>query len=218
VAVKPPGLVSPTRAQFDSKGNLYVLDGKTRRIFKLDPKGAVLGALDPKGGPTTTLPVAFKLDVNDNMYVVDAVGAKVIVLDPAGAVTRQLDLPKGLSAVKDVHVDVAGNVYVVDGIAAALWVSEKGTAAFKPFTASMKDKMNFPVYVTGNRGRIFLVDQYGNGVVVLGADGAYQGRQLAIGWGDGSLYYPSQMCMTGAGEAFIADRGNNRVQVFSTSR
>jgi hypothetical protein len=54
--------------------------------------------------------------------------------------------------------------------------------------------------------------------VVLGADGAFQGRQLAIGWGDGYLYYPAQLCINGAGTAFIADRSNNRVQIFDTSR
>jgi DNA-binding beta-propeller fold protein YncE len=162
--------------------------------------------------------VAFKLDGADNLYVVDAVGNKVIVLDPGGAVTRQVDLPKGLKGVKDVYVDVAGNVYVVDGVAAALWIAEKGATAFRAFTPPMKDKMNFPVYLTGRGGRLYLVDQYGNGVVVLGADGAYQGRQLAIGWGDGSLYYPAQLCINASGEAFIADRGNNRVQIFGTSR
>ena len=78
--------------------------------------------------------------------------------------------------------------------------------------------MNFPVYMTGSKGRFFLVDQNGNGIVVLGADGAFQGRQLAIGWSDGYLYYPAQLCINGAGTAFIADRGNNRVQVFDTTR
>jgi DNA-binding beta-propeller fold protein YncE len=216
--VKPAGLTSPMRLQFDSKGNLWVLDGKTRRIFKLDGKGTVLSALDPKGGPSVTLPVAFKLDGADQLYVVDAVGAKVLVFDPAGALVRQLDLPKGTVAVRDVHVDSSGNVYVVDGTAAAIWVSEKGTAPFKPFTQGMKDKMNFPTYLTGNRGRLFVVDQFGNGIAVLGADGAFQGRQLSIGWSDGLVYYPSQLCMNAAGEAFVADRGNNRVQIFNTAR
>ena len=63
-----------------------------------------------------------------------------------------------------------------------------------------------------------MVDQYGNGIVVLGADGSFQGRQLAIGWGDGVLYYPGQLCINARGEAFIADRSNNRVQIFNTSR
>jgi hypothetical protein len=36
-----------------------------------------------------------------------------------------------------------------------------------------------------------------------------------MGWNEGLLYYPSQMCLNEKGEVFIADRGNSRVQVFS---
>jgi hypothetical protein len=78
--------------------------------------------------------------------------------------------------------------------------------------------MNFPTYLTGGKGKFFLVDQNGNGIVVLGADGSFQGRQLAIGWGDGFLYYPAQLCINAGGDAFIADRSNNRVQIFNTTR
>jgi hypothetical protein len=54
------------------------------------------------------------------------------------------------------------------------------------------------------------------GVVVLGNDGSYQGRQLTLGWSEGSVYYPSQLCVNEKGIAAIADRGNHRVQVFTT--
>jgi hypothetical protein len=39
-----------------------------------------------------------------------------------------------------------------------------------------------------------------------------------MGWNEGLLYYPSQMCISEKGEAFIADRGNSRVQVFNIIR
>lgn len=218
--IKPAGLGYPQRVQFDSKGNLIVLDSREHKLLRVGPKGDVLGKIELKGGASalTALPVAFKLDAADNVYVIDAVGARVVVFDPGGTVIRQLELPQGLSAVTDVHVDTAGTVYVVDGSRAALWSAEKGASTFKPFGSPMKDKMNFPVYLTGNKGKFFLVDQNGNGIVVLGADGAYQGRQLAIGWSDGFLYYPAQLCINAGGDAFVADRQNNRVQIFNTSR
>jgi DNA-binding beta-propeller fold protein YncE len=218
--IRPAGLAYPRRIQLDSKGNLLVLDARDRKIHRIDPAGSVLGKIELRSGGTAlvTLPVAFKLDAADNLYVVDAVAARVVVLDPGGTVIRQLELPKGTSAVTDVHVDSAGTVYVIDGAQAAIWSAEKGATAFKPFTPSMRDRMNFPVYLTGSRGRFYVVDQNGNGIVVLGADGSFQGRQLAIGWGDGFLYYPAQMCMNASGDVFIADRGNNRVQIFNTSR
>ena len=39
-----------------------------------------------------------------------------------------------------------------------------------------------------------------------------------MGWMNGRVYYPAQMCVNAEGLAFVADRDNNRVQVFSTAR
>ncbi|MGA8891785.1 MAG: NHL repeat-containing protein [Anaeromyxobacteraceae bacterium] len=218
--LRPAGLTYPRRVQFDSKGNILVLDSKARKVLRFDARGAPLGAFEVKPGASAmqSLPTAFKVDSADNVYVVDAVAGRVVVFDKAGTITRQLELPKGTSAITDVHVDAGGIIFVVDGSQAAIWVADKAATAFKPFTSSMKDKMNFPAYMTGAKGRFFLVDQNGNGIVVLGADGAFQGRQLAIGWSDGYLYYPAQMCINAAGTAFVADRNNNRLQVFDTAR
>jgi len=36
-----------------------------------------------------------------------------------------------------------------------------------------------------------------------------------MGWNEGLLYFPSQMCINDNGEVFIADRDNSRVQIFS---
>jgi streptogramin lyase len=218
--LKPAGVTYPRRLQLDSKGNVLVLDSKARKIFRVDPTGAVKGTIELKAGATAlqAYPMAFKVDAADNVFVVDSVGARVVVFDPGGAVSRQVDLPKGTTAITDVHVDASGTIYVVDGSQAAIWSADKAATSFKPFTPSMKDKMNFPAYMTGTKGRLFLVDQNGMGIVVLGADGAFQGRQLAIGWGDGYLYYPAQLCINSAGTAFLADRSNNRIQIFDTNR
>jgi hypothetical protein len=60
-----------------------------------------------------------------------------------------------------------------------------------------------------------VVDQNGSGIVILGLDGSFRGRQLRMGWKDGFLRYPSQLCIDDRGNVFIADRGNNRVDVFT---
>jgi hypothetical protein len=78
--------------------------------------------------------------------------------------------------------------------------------------------VSFPTYLTEESGKLYLVDQNGSGIVLLGVDGTFVGRELEMGSVDGTLYYPSQMCVTAEGMAVIADRNNNRVQVFSVSR
>ena len=36
-----------------------------------------------------------------------------------------------------------------------------------------------------------------------------------MGWGEGLVYYPAQLCVTDKDELFVADRYNNRVQAFT---
>jgi hypothetical protein len=179
--------------------------------------GGFAGALEPKGleDAGAVVPVAFKLDGGDNVYVLDAAGRRVLAMDASGAVSNVVQLPKEAGTVMDVAVDGGGTLYAVDAVGAAVWTAEKGAKVFKPLVQGMKDRMSFPTYMVVAKGRIFLVDQNGSGIVLLGVDGSYQGRQLSIGWSDGLVNYPAQLCMTEKGFAFLADRFNNRVQVFN---
>ena len=38
-----------------------------------------------------------------------------------------------------------------------------------------------------NRGTLYVVDENGGGIVILGRDGSYMGRQLSLGWNEGLL-------------------------------
>jgi len=206
----------PVRVQLDSKGNMLVLDRKAKRIARLDSKGSFQGWVDPKG-VTGVVPVAFKLDSSDNVYLVDVAGSSVLQLDPSGTVTRKVEVPKG-AIITDVTVDAAGTLYAVDAAGGLVWSVEKGGTAFKQLSKSLKEMMSFPGYITTDgKGALFIVDQNGSGLVLLGIDGSYLGRRLAIGWAEGTVYYPSQICLTDAGEMVLADRGNNRVQMFSVT-
>jgi hypothetical protein len=216
--VKLTQLSYPTRLQLDAKGGVVALDGKTHKIVRMDAKGVYAGTVEMKGvaNASSIVPGSFKVD-GDQLYVLDVAGRRVLVLDAGGNVTRQLELPKE-GEFTDIAVDLAGTIYAVDGVNASLWSAAKTANAFTVVVKGMKDKMNFPVSMVSSKGKLFLVDQYGNGVVTLGNDGSYQGRQLAIGWSDGAVYYPSQLCMTEGGAAFLADRYNNRVQYFTLTR
>ncbi len=217
--IKVPQLPYPTRIQLDGKGNLLVLDRKTRRIVRLSPSGAFVGFVEPKGASgAAVVPGAFKLDRSDNLYVQDLAGDRVLVLDASGNVTRQVAFPREAAAITDVAVDPAGVLYAVDAGKATVWAADKGAAAFKVRASGLREYLSFAGYLATGRGRLFVVDQNGHGIVVLGLDGTFQGRQLGMGWNDGLLYYPSQLCMDDAGDVFIADRANRRVQIFKSGK
>jgi DNA-binding beta-propeller fold protein YncE len=210
----------PVRVQVDSKGNVLVLDRRSRRIVRVDTAGKFAGAVEWRGaaGASTIAPSAFKLDAADNLYVLDVTGRRVIVSDPGGKVSRDLPLPRGEAEFTDVWVDGGGRILAVDAVGSRLWVAEAGAKEWKPLGGSLKDRVSFPIYLTGAEGKLYLVDQNGNGIAVLNGDGGFLGRELDMGWLDGKVYYPAQMCVSAEGVAFVADRANNRVQVFSVSR
>ena len=49
--IKIPQLSNPIRVQMNSKGEIFALDGKKRRIVRLSPTGAFKGYVDPEGIP-----------------------------------------------------------------------------------------------------------------------------------------------------------------------
>lgn len=216
--VKIPQVTYPVRVQIDPEGFVLALDRRSRRIARMDARGEFAGWLDPRGasGPVTV--ASFKLDAAGNVYVLDVVAHKVLVVSPEGSVKRELPVPQA-SGITDVAADSAGRVYVVDAVAAVVFSAEPEASSFQPLSKSLKEMVGFPIYLSpDDRGKLYLVDQNGNGVVRIGIDGTFQGRELAMGRGEGGVYYPAQLCITQGGDVFIADRSNNRVQVFSTPR
>ena len=215
--VKFPQLGYPVRVQIDSSGNALSLDQRTRRIVRVGASGFA-GYLEPTDVPgAAPFPVAFKIDKKDGVWLLDLTSQRVLSLDPAGKFLRAVPLPKG--SFTDLAVDAQGRLFVVEAISATLFSAGPQDAELKPLGKSLKGYMSFPMYVAvADHGFLLLVDRHGNGLVAVGPDGAFLGRRLSIGRQDGFLYYPSQLCLSDGGDAFVADRGNNRVQAFTVQR
>ncbi len=216
--IRVPQLPSPIRVQMNSKGEIFALDGKQRRIARFGSAGEFKEYVSPEGLPTPAniVPRSFKIDRNDNIYILDIFSARVLLLSPEGRYQRHLEFPKEFGFFSDLAVDFKGSIFLLDSVKAMVFQASKDAKAFTPLTGNLREHLSFPTYITtDNRGVLYLVDKNGGGIVILGQDGSFLGRQLAMGWNPGLLYFPSQMCLNEKGEVFIADRGNSRVQVFS---
>jgi len=216
--IRAPEVTYPIRVQMNSKAEVFALDGKQRRIARFGPGGEFKGylRLEDIPSPGNVVARSFKIDRNDSIYILDIFSARVLVLGPEGKYQRHLEFPKEFGFFSDLAVDFKGTIFLVDSIKATVFAAAKDAKGFSPLTKSLREHLSFPTYITTDgRGILYLVDENGAGVVTLGQDGSFLGRQLAMGWGEGLLYYPSQMCMNEKGEVFIADRGNSRVQIFS---
>jgi hypothetical protein len=219
--MKVPQLPSPIRVQIDSKGDIFGLDGKQRRIARLSSKGEFKDYLNPEGlpPPSSFVPRSFKIDGSDHFYILDIFSGRVLVVAPDGKYQKQIEFPKSYGFFSDLAVDPKGNVLLIDSVRKMVFAAPRDSKEFTPLTGSLKEYLSFPTYITtDNRGTIYVVDESGAGIVTLGQDGSFLGRQLTMGWNEGLLSNPSQMCINDKGEVFIADRGNSRVQIFNLIR
>ncbi len=215
--MKPSQLAYPIRLQLDTKGDIFALDGKQRRIVHLKPDGNFIGYLDPQGvpAPATVVPRSFKIAANDTVYLLDIFGERVLVLDAAGKFQKQISFPKGYGFFSDLAVTSTGDVLLLDSVNAAVYSARKDAAEFTLLAKNLQEYVNFATYITtDSRGVIYLVDQDGGAIVTIGQDGSFTGRMLSLGWKEGQLYYPSQICLSGGGMLAVADRNNSRLQVF----
>lgn len=219
--IRVPELSFPMRVRVNSKGEIFALDGRQKRVVRLGPGGEFRGYVDASGmpPPATAIPRSFDVGRDDSIYLLDVFSGRVLVLTPEGKFARQVEFPKDYEVISDLAVDRAGTLYLIDSVKAIVYSAAKDSAQFSPLTASMKGMMRFPATITTDaRGTIFVADRNAGVIFALGPDGSLKGEQLKMGWTEGLLLYPEQMCVNDQEEMAIADRGNNRVQLFTIKR
>jgi hypothetical protein len=217
IEIKADQLYYPIKTEINSKGEIYILDRKQRSIVRLSPAGEFRGYLQPVGlpSPTAYVPRSFTVDRNDNIYILDILSERVLILNPEGKYVGQIKFPDEYGFFSDVAVDFRGAVLLIDGVDGMVFSAGKNSASFSPLTSSLKEYVRFPTSLTtDDRARIYLVDRNGGSIVILGQDGSFLSRQSGMGWKEGSLNYPGQMCINNEGDVFIADTNNSRVQIF----
>lgn len=205
----------PIALAYLSTGEMLALDGRARRIARLDASGAFTSFLEPPGLPGPFVPRSLAVGPQDRIHVLDVGGGRLLVLDAAGAVQATVPLPAELGFASDVAVGPRGEAYVLDSVGRRVWVARSGEKALTPLGDVLTEDVEFPTAIAADEGRLFLLDENGGGVVVLGQDGSFRGRPLAMGWKEGFLRYPVDACVDTAGRVFVAERGNNRIQMFA---
>jgi hypothetical protein len=219
--IKIPQLSAPSRVQVNSKGEIYALDGKLRRIVHLGPEGQFKDALafDGVPSPATIVPKDFTIDSTDNIYVLDVFSARVLVLNAQAQFQKSLPFPDDMGFGSDLAVDAAGNLFLLDGIKRKLFSAAKDASSFAPLGGDLTEFVaTLPSYMMAGKGVIFVVEGNGSSIDGFARDGSFLARQLTMGWNEGSLNHPSQMCINDKDEVFIADRDNSRIQVFQLIR
>lgn len=206
----------PIRIRMNSKNEIYALDGKQRRIIHLSPEGIFKGYIEPDiPSPASYIPRGFDIDEKDNIYILDVLSERVLVLNPEGKYQKHIKFPKDYGFFSDISIDFKGNILLIDSINAMVFFAAKDSESFSPLSKSLKEYMRFPTSLTTDmRGRIYLVDRNGGQIIILSHEGSFLGWLSSMGWKEGLLNYPSQLCINSNGEVFIADTNNSRIQIF----
>jgi len=205
----------PIRIRMDGKGELLALDGKSRRIGRVGLDGGFKGIVPVDAAAPSPVVRSFAVGPDGDLYVLDIAGGRVLVEDAAGAAVRQIALPPECRFPEDVAVDPSGYVFVLDAVGSRLFGASKGQSAVAPLGAPLTQDLSFAGSLAADgQGRVFVVDANGGGIVVLGADGSFRGRQSGMGWTEGLLRWPSSICLDGKGGIAVADRENNRIATF----
>lgn len=203
----------PTKVRLNPKGEIFVLDGKQRRIARLTPDGAFAGYVEVPG--STLVPKSFAVDASGLIHILDLRGQQVVTLDQTGKKLDGIPFPAAYGFISDITVDAKGNTLLLDSVKSMVHVAPRGSKEFKPLTGSLKEYLEFASDITTDlQGKIFITDQNGGAVILLGQDGSFQGRQLTQGRKVGLVNYPAQACLTEEGDFILADRNNSRVQLF----
>lgn len=212
----------PVRVVLRPNGAIVALDRKSGNLLQVNERGRFAGAwrLSDAAGRRTVVARAFALDARGDFYVLDGATGEVLHTDESGKLLQTIAPPAGSGIMADITVDRAGNVYGVTNVERGLWVAKKGAARFEPMVSDVAKHLAFgtSMLFEPRLSSLLIVDQNQHTLLSVGPNGAYRGRALRLGWREGMLRYPGQVCTTKTGELFIADRQNNRVQAFAIER
>jgi tripartite motif-containing protein 71 len=208
---------TPSGVAADSDGIRAVTDAVNGRVELLGPDGTIISSMgSPNPGPTILpRPVAVAFDVPGNIYVLDQRRATIVVFSratglPVRTIGTQGSGPGQMLDPSAIALDGAGNIYVADSGNDRI---VRFTGAGNPLGAITQIGSGLRgVAVTPDGSRIYTT--VGNFVRIWSPDGSEIDSFGGSGRNLGKLNTPSQLTLDQAGDVWVVDRGNNRVQQF----
>jgi sugar lactone lactonase YvrE len=213
----------------DIAGNIFVCDCGNNRVQEFDASGSWLatwgGTASGNGDGQFYNPEGIAIDSSGNVYVTDEGNRRVQKFDSSG----NFILKWGSEGTNDgqfsdtigIAMDSTDNVYIVDSMGSRVQKFSK-TGVFE---------MKFGGYGSGNgqfynpqgiavaaNGEIYVADSTNNRIQKFTSAGAYitqwGNSYNNPGSGDGEFDDPQGLAFDAAGNLYVADYNNHRVQVF----
>ncbi len=204
----------------DNAGNIYVADQANSRVQVFTNTGGFIRTFGTSGSGNGqfNLPKHIKVDTSGKIYVTDDTNSRIQIFDNTGSFISTFNWPVITGGVCGIALDASGNIYSSNyNRNEVIKFSPSGTVlkTFTPIPTSSNqvyqpqgvafDDTN--VYVSLGTHEIKVYDLAGNYLRTVGSPGT----------GDGQLDVPTGIALDNAGNLYVADWGNGRVQVFDNA-
>lgn len=148
------------------------------------------------------------------LYVAD-IGNDVVQVLEADTLRRVGQIGKGeLRSPHDVSIDPRGRLLVADSGNDRIAIYELAGASGR-FTGDLRGGLGSPEgVIAAPDGRIYVTNARLHNLVVFGPDGKAVASTGAYGSAPGQFVRPHDIDRDAAGNLYVADPGNNRIQVF----
>jgi DNA-binding beta-propeller fold protein YncE len=226
---------NPQQVAFDSSGRLYVADADNNRVQIFNSNGSYFNRLGGGncgvGNNQFCWPAGVAVGSNGRIYVADTNNHRVQVFNSSrtriatlgttgvsGNDNSHFNYPRGVT------VDSSNNVYVADSdnrrVQKCTVVGTGGTCTlFAGVTGEGGDDFDhfgYPTDVAAVGGKVFVADAGNNRIQVFDSSGAYL-TTIGGNWGgnNGQLRNPMGVDVDGAGNVYVAENENQRIQKFA---
>jgi len=225
LATKSTAIVPP--------GSVFFYDNISKQVFYQAPGGNPRGMPGPERAEWN--PLGLRFDAEGNLMITNLVAGKhEVLIFPAASLTG--DLSKFAPAFKEfgsegkengqfsfpnsVVRDSKGNYYVSDGNNGRIsaWSAERIYKSYFGFGSS-DQTLNLPRGAwMDNKDHLHIADAVGSAIRVYdvsGSDPAFLYNFGEFGVSEGYLNFPVDITLDSTGRVYIADRENNRIDIWS---
>ena len=206
---------TPKGIAIDSSKNVYVVDSYNQRIQKFDANGIFIAKWGSRGTDYRQFnyPNGVALDSKDNVYVVDTDNNRIQVFSSNGVFINawgsqgkgygQLDGPQAIA------IDKNDNVYVSD-----TWNNRvQKFNSQGQYIASWGNFFYSQGITIDQQSNVFVSDNHE--VNEFTSSGTFIAKWGNYGNGEGQFSTAIGLAVDSSGRVFVADNGNNRIEVFS---